>query len=54
MMTSIPLTWFYWRVYQDALNAATDNRPALFSSRIDGAILPFDGYRDELWLNGTE
>lgn len=41
------LNWLWELLYANALRAAAENRPTLYSSRIDGAVLAFDGYENE-------
>lgn len=41
------LHWLWELLYDTALRAAAADWPTLYSSRIDGAILPFDGYSDD-------
>ena len=36
--------WSFWlHIYFCALESATENHPTLYSSRIDGAVLPYYG-----------
>lgn len=37
-------SWFWHVIYDHAMECADQNRPVLYSSRIDGALLPFEGY----------